>query len=247
MRAFGFVARKTTKQLNGYLEEMLLAYFRELIPGDSWREGRADSFFKIGIGKTPPRKEPEWFSSDKANNCVWLSIKDMGEPGAFSLDSSEYLTWDAIKQKNVRKVPKGSVLLSFKLTIGRVKIAAYDMTTNEAIACFSSDDKRRLAFLYPYLLSYDYSRMGSTSSIATAVNSRMIKAMPIAMPGDHDLDLFYAFSKPIYNQMLCLAKENATLAVFRDTLLPKLMSGEIDVSKVDLTQLKTIDECDIND
>ena len=226
-------------KLNGYLEELLLAQFTALSPNENWTEGRADSYYEIGIGKTPPRKEPEWFSDVKADNHVWLSIKDMGETGTYSLDSSEYLTDAAVNAKNVRRVPAGSVLLSFKLTVGRVKIAGCNMTTNEAIACFASDDKRKLAYAYPYLRSFDYGKLGSTSSIATAVNSKTVKAMPFAMPGDLELSEFYLSTKPIYEQLLATAKESRFLAQLRDVLLPKLMSGEIDVSKVDLTQLNS--------
>ena len=223
-------------KLNGYLEELLLAQFTALSPNENWTEGRADSYYEIGIGKTPPRKEPEWFSDVKADNHVWLSIKDMGEAGTYSLDSSEYLTDAAVNAKNVRRVPAGSVLLSFKLTVGRVKIAGCNMTTNEAIACFASDDKRKLAYAYPYLRSFDYGKLGSTSSIATAVNSKTVKAMPFAMPGDLELSEFYLSTKPIYEQLLATAKESCFLAQLRDVLLPKLMSGEIDVTKVVLTK-----------
>lgn len=226
-------------KLNGYLEELLLAQFTALSPNENWTEGRADSYYEIGIGKTPPRKELEWFSDVKADNHVWLSIKDMGEAGTYSLDSSEYLTDAAVNGKNVRRVPAGSVLLSFKLTVGRVKIAGCNMTTNEAIACFASDDKRKLAYAYPYLRSFDYEKLGSTSSIATAVNSKTVKAMPFAMPDDLELSEFYLSTKPIYEQLLATAKESRFLAQLRDVLLPKLMSGEIDVSKVDLTQLNS--------
>lgn len=226
-------------KLNGYLEELLLAQFTALSPNENWTEGRADSYYEIGIGKTPPRKEPEWFSGVKADNHVWLSIKDMGEAGTYSFDSSEYLTDAAVNAKNVRRVPAGSVLLSFKLTVGRVKIAGCNMTTNEAIACFASDDKRKLAYAYPYLRSFDYGKLGSTSSIATAVNSKTVKAMPFAMPGDLELSEFYLSTKPIYEQLLATAKESRFLAQLRDVLLPKLMSGEIDVSEVDLTQLNS--------
>lgn len=222
-------------KINGYLEELLLARFAALAPNENWTEGRADSYFEIGIGKTPPRKEPDWFSAIKADNHVWLSIKDMGEAGVYALDSSEYLTDDAVNTKNVRKAPAGSVLLSFKLTVGRVKIAGCDMTTNEAIACFASGDKRKLAYAYPFLRSFDYGKLGSTSSIATAINSKTVKAMPFAMPGELELEEFYAATKPIYAQMLAVAKELRCLEQLRDALLPKLMSGEIDVSKVDLS------------
>ena len=227
---------RVNNRINGYLEELLLAQFTALSPNENWTEGRADSYYEIGIGKTPPRKEPEWFSDVKADNHVWLSIKDMGEAGTYSLDSSEYLTDAAVNAKNVRRVPAGSVLLSFKLTVGRVKIAGCNMTTNEAIACFASDDKRKLAYAYPYLRSFDYGKLGSTSSIATAVNSKTVKAMPFAMPGDLELSEFYLSTKPIYEQLLATAKESCFLAQLRDVLLPKLMSGEIDVTKVVLTK-----------
>lgn len=216
-----------------------MVQFAALTPNENWTEGRADSYFEIGIGKTPPRKEPDWFSAIKADNHVWLSIKDMGEAGVYALDSSEYLTDDAVNTKNIRKAPAGSVLLSFKLTVGRVKIAGCGMTTNEAIACFASGDKRKLAYAYPFLRSFDYGKLGSTSSIATAINSKTVKAMPFAMPDDLELEEFYAATKPIYAQMLAVAKESRCLEQLRDALLPKLMSGEIDVSKVDFAKLNS--------
>ena len=219
-------------QLNGYLEEAIRAQFDALEQTSNWRSERASELFEIGIGKTPPRKEPEWFSNNPRGNFVWLSIKDMGEPGAYSFDSSEYLTPQAVVTKNVRRVPKGSVLLSFKLTIGRVKIAAVDMTTNEAIACFASDDPAKLAYLYPFLLSFDYNGLGSTSSIATAVNSKTIKNMTIVMPDSNTLAEFYANTKPLYEAIMNSMLENMSLKALRDALLPKLMSGEIDVTQL---------------
>ena len=226
-------------KLNGYLEDTIKTQFNALKQASNWRLARADELFEIGIGKTPPRKEPEWFADNPTGNVVWLSIKDMGEPGAYSFDSSEYLTPQAVKEKNVRRVPKGSVLLSFKLTVGRVKIAAVDMTTNEAIACFASDDPKRIAYLYPFLLAFDYNKLGSTSSIATAVNSKTIKSMTIAMPDDGTLAAFYTSTKPLYEALMNNMQESMSLKALRDTLLPKLMSGEIDVSKVDLKQINS--------
>ena len=226
-------------QINGYLEELVLAQFKALEQTGDWKCARADELFEIGIGKTPPRKESEWFSSNPVGNFVWLSIKDMGELGAYSFDSSEYLTPQAVKDKKIRRVPKGSVLLSFKLTVGRVKIAAVDMTTNEAIAFFASNNPAKLAYLYPFLLTFDYGRLGSTSSIATAINSKTVKAMTIIMPDDDTLARFYANAKPLYEMIMSNQRENAFLKSLRDALLPKLMSGEIDVSKVDLTQLNS--------
>ena len=76
--------------------------------------------------------------------------------------------------------------------------------------------------------------MGSTSSIATAVNSKIIKAMPFIVPTDDELVDFHSFAAPAFAMIKANQRENARLADFRDSLLPKLMSGEIDVSDIQL-------------
>ena len=148
-----------------------------------WRVCRADEVFEINIGKTPPRKESEWFTESKEDN-VWVSIADMGSCGVFISDSSEYLTDEAIKRFNVLMVEKDSVLLSFKLTVGRVAIADTRLTTNEAIARFLLPQSYYREFLYLYLKQYEYGNLGSTSSIATAVNSKTIKGMKLITPSE---------------------------------------------------------------
>ena len=74
--------------------------------------------------------------------------------------------------------------------------------------------------------------MGSTSSIATAVNSKIIKAMPFVKPEQRELEQFHDFAMPIFNLIKLNQRENRKLSNLRDLLLPKLMSGEIDVEDV---------------
>ena len=174
-----------------------------------WKVGKADDFYKINIGKTPPRKEKEWFSKNESDN-KWISISDMGNCGLFISNSAEKLTNAAIKKFNISLVPVNTILLSFKLTIGRVAISDCDLTTNEAIARFILPDECYLEFSFLMLKLYNYSTLGSTSSIATAVNSKIIKSMKIVMPSQKVLEDFHTITNPL-----------------RDTLLPKLMSGEI--------------------
>lgn len=200
---------------------------------DSRRECRADEYFDISIGKTPPRKEPQWFSENPAD-CVWVSISDMGSCGAFIADSSEYLTRDAVKKFNVKVVPDDTVLLSFKLTVGRIAITDGAMTTNEAIAHFKTDRPEINEYLFCYLKEFNYQTMGSTSSIATAVNSKIIKGMPFVVPTDDELATFHRFSAPVFAIIKNNQRENVRLATLRDILLHKLMSGEIDASAIQL-------------
>ena len=191
-----------------------------------WKVGKADDFYKINIGKTPPRKEKEWFSKNESDN-KWISISDMGNCGLFISNSAEKLTNAAIKKFNISLVPINTILLSFKLTIGRVAISDCDLTTNEAIARFILPDECYLEFSFLMLKLYNYSTLGSTSSIATAVNSKIIKSMKMVMPSLKVLEDFHTITNPLFEKIRFTQKENQRLAALRDTLLPKLMSGEI--------------------
>lgn len=233
-------------KINADLEEMAQAVFKNwfvdfepfrdgkfvdselgMIP-EGWKVGRADDFYQINIGKTPPRKEHKWFSTNPSDK-IWVSIANMGNSGIFISDSSEYLTKEAVDSHNIIMVPRNTILLSFKLTVGRVAIADKELTTNEAIARFILSDDKYMEFLYLYLKKYDYNSLGSTSSIATAVNSKTIKGMQMLQPSDNVIDAFHIQVNPIFEKIRSLAKENSRLSLLRDTLLPRLMSGEIEV------------------
>lgn len=198
-----------------------------MIP-EGWRVSAAMDLYNINIGKTPPRQEPIWFSKNQ-NDVKWISISDLGKSGIFIMDSSEKLTKEAIKKHHIIVVPKNTILLSFKLTIGRVAICNSEMTTNEAIARFYLNDKSEMEYLYMYLKNYKYELLGSTSSIATAVNSKIIKKMCILKPSFEVIKKFHSVVNPLFERIRANIEENARLSTLRDTLLPKLMSGEIKV------------------
>ncbi len=194
---------------------------------EGWIKDRADSFFDITIGKTPPRAEKQWFTSgDKG--IPWLSISDMGEAGTYIFRTNEGLTEDAVKKHNMKVIPEGSVLVSFKLTLGRVSIATVPMCTNEAIAHFYVNDENRV-YTYCYLKDFKYDTLGNTSSISKAVNSKIIKAMPFIMPANDVLKEFTSIVEPILEEIKNKQSACIHLAEARDRLLPKLMSGELEV------------------
>lgn len=227
---------KTNTEINDNLEQQAMALYRQMFVennNDARRECRADEYFDISIGKTPPRKEAQWFSMNPTD-CIWVSISDMGRCGMYIADSSEYLTHESVDKFNIKVVPDNTVLLSFKLTVGRVAITDGAMVTNEAIAHFKTDKPEINEYLYCYLKDFNYQTMGSTSSIATAVNSKIIKAMPFVIPTDAELVSFHSATAPMFEMIKTRQRETTRLAELRDSLLPKLMSGEIDVSAVQL-------------
>ena len=194
---------------------------------EGWEKDRADSFFDITIGKTPPRAEKQWFVSG-GEGIPWVSISDMGNAGAFVFDTAEALTDDAVDKHNIKIIPAGTVLLSFKLTVGRVSIATTNMCTNEAIAHFRVDDTLR-SYTYLYLKSFEYDKLGNTSAISQAVNSKIIKAMPFVLPDKKILMFFSMVASPLLNEIYKKQAQNRLLVEARDRLLPKLMSGEMEV------------------
>lgn len=193
-----------------------------------WERKRADTFFEITIGKTPPRAEKQWFTSgDKG--VPWLSISDMGNAGVYAFYTSEGLTEEAVKKHNMKIVPIGTIFVSFKLTVGRVAIANTDMCTNEAIAHFYIKDDIYRPYTYCYLRNFEYDTLGNTSSISKAVNSKIIKSMPFVMPDRDTISSFSEMVSPILDEINNKQKACLRLIESRDRLLPKLMSGEIEV------------------
>lgn len=219
---------------NNLLEQVLAIYRHHFV--DTTNElrqiCRADEYFDISIGKTPPRKEPQWFSTNP-KDVTWVSISDMGTCGLYISESSEQLTKEAVDRHNVKIVPDNTVLLSFKLTVGRIAITDGEMTTNEAIAHFKTDKKEINEYLYCYLKCFNYQTMGSTSSIATAVNSKIIKGMPFIVPTNEEITEFHSLAAPMFAKIKANQAEIRNLTLLRDALLPKLMSGELGVSDID--------------
>ena len=195
---------------------------------EGWSKDRADNFFKITIGKTPPRAEKQWFV-DGSVGMPWLSISDMANAGVYVFNTSEGLTSDAVQKYNMKVVPAGTVFVSFKLTVGRVAIAIKDMCTNEAIAHFCIENDKLRAYTYCYLSNFEYDTLGNTSSISKAVNSKIIKAMPFVMPNDDTIEKFSNVVDPILNEIKVKQEICNELIEARDRLLPKLMSGEVEV------------------
>ena len=195
---------------------------------EGWSKDRADNFFKITIGKTPPRAEKQWFV-DGSVGMPWLSISDMGNAVVYVFNTSEGLTSDAVQKYKMKVVPAGTVFVSFKLTVGRVAIAIKDMCTNEAIAHFCIENDKLRAYTYCYLSNFEYDTLGNTSSISKAVNSKIIKAMPFVMPNDDTIEKFSNVVDPILNEIKVKQEICNELIEARDHLLPKLMSGEVEV------------------
>jgi len=239
-------------EMNKILEEMAMAIYRqwfvdfgpfkdgEFVNSElgeipkGWGIKEINDITNLSIGRTPPRKEKQWFTIN-SNDYKWISIKDMGSSGPYIVETSEYLTNEAISQFNIPIIPENTVILSFKLTVGRVSITTENMLSNEAIAHLKlkQDFKHFNQYIYLFLKDYNYSSLGSTSSIATAVNSKMIRDIKIIVPNNEALMQFNELIKPLFDLIKSNIFETKTVKKTRDYLLPKLISGEIRVKEAE--------------
>ena len=218
---------------NKTLEDLAQTFFRKYFIEEAqphWQEKPLGKLMDIAIGRTPPRKEFHWFSKNP-KDWKWLSIKDMKNKGAYIFDTSEYLTTEAVKKFNIPIIPENTVILSFKMTLGRVNITTREILSNEAIAHFkfTNETPFSVEYLYLFLKQFNFNSLGSTSSIVTAINSSIIKSISILIPDHRTVDKFSKISKPLFNKIFHNQSQILNLKKTRDTLLPKLMNSTVKI------------------
>ena len=198
----------------------MVQIYRDFIENCELTKVAMQDIFSIGIGKTPPRKESKWFSQNDTD-ITWLSISDMGKCNVYAYHSNETLTQEAVSKFNIPIIPPNTVLLSFKLTVGKLAITEREMTTNEAIAHFITPNEIYTEYLYCYLKDFNYDSLGNTSSIATAVNSKTIKNMSFLMPYKEELQRFHDTTKDYFAKINALIKEDRKLNELKQLYLKK--------------------------
>ena len=125
---------------------------------EDWKYCTFADTYPIIMGKTPARADNLLWDKKKVSHNLWVSISDISNnEGGYIYDTEEYVS-DLATHK-MRKVLKGSLLMSFKLTIGKMAFAGDDLYTNEAIIAIPEKRKYNLRFLYYYLSGYEWSTL----------------------------------------------------------------------------------------
>ena len=114
-------------------DELVKSQFIEMFDNGDFEQKTISELFTLQMGKTPERKELKYWDS---NDYRWISIADLGSYGKYTADTSEYISQTAVEKSGIKIVPKNTVIMSFKLTIGRTAITSEDVYTNEAIMAF---------------------------------------------------------------------------------------------------------------
>lgn len=156
----------------------------ELQIPSGWHKQTLGRIASIRIGKTPPRDHDDFWDVHKQSQNVWLSIRDM--TNRYLSDSAEYITDKAIREFNIPAVEMGTILLSFKLTIGKVAIAQRELRTNEAIAAIKILDSDQTDNDF---LSYGLSHWNLLQNVDQAIkgatlNKKKLREIEFTLPID---------------------------------------------------------------
>lgn len=148
-----------------------------------WIEDDLGSLASIAIGGTPARDNSRYWAEKDQRGHPWVSIADLGPRNVFS--TKEQITDLGVRNSNVKRVPLGTLLMSFKLTIGRAGIAGRDLYTNEAIAAFIPEDGRIDArYLYYVLPQVARSAITDAAIKGVTLNKQKLRDLRIRFPSD---------------------------------------------------------------
>lgn len=199
------------------------------MPND-WFAGNIEDLAQdIVCGKTPSTKNTDYYGSD----IPFITIPDMhGE--VYNVATERYLsTLGAISQTK-KFLPKNSVCVSCIGTAGLVTLVSEKSQTNQQINSIIPKDGVSPYYIYLLMrtLKGTINKFGQSGSTIVNLNKTQFSKIQVIIPSISLMSKFDEIVYPMFEKILQNQKEILRLSSLRDTLLPKLMSGEIDVSKI---------------
>lgn len=196
---------------------------------NSWLHGKLGDYANIKRGGSP-RPIQEYLSD---SGLRWLKISDVtGLQTPFIIDIKDHIIEEGLKKTVFLKA--GSLVLSNSATPGIPKILDVDSCIHDGWLYFP-ESKFSNEYLYLY---FKYIRQQlvnlSNGSVFNNLKTDILKGYPTILPDEETLQRFDGIIKPMFLQMQNLTRESHDLMDLRDTILPRLMSGELDVSGIQL-------------
>ena len=211
----------------------MLARYDHLFGANYAYDGTIADIGDIIGGATPSKKKPEYYCAD---GIGWITPRDLSNTTdkfiAHGADDISQLGYDSC---SVRMLPAGTVLFSSRAPIGYIAIATDNVTTNQGFKSVVPHEEIGTAFVYCFL-KRNKDRIADAGSGTTfpEVSSKTMAGIELSVPDSELCAEFSEWAKPLLEQQCYLEEENRRLGELRDTLLPKLMSGEVDVRGIEL-------------
>lgn len=223
-------------RINKNLEQQAQAYFDELFvvnADPNWSECTLSDIGSVVAGGTPSKSKPEYYADQ---GIAWITPKDLSvNKSKFISHGENDISELGFSKSSAAKMPAGTILFSSRAPIGYIAIAQNEVTTNQGFKSVIPNENISTAYMYFLLKNLLPTIEGMASgSTFKEISGAAMKSVPTVMPDADTIQLFSSFCEPVFKEQEILEAENQRFSALRDSLLPKLMSGEIDVSDIEL-------------
>ncbi len=212
--------------INENLEQQAQALFKKLI-ADIQERVPFTSVIQVLGGGTPKTGKQEYWNGE----IPFFTPKDVGTP--YVLTTEKNINPLGLDNCNSRLYPVNTVFLTARGTVGKVSLAGVPMSMNQSCYALAGKDGLHQIIVYHYVLeTVKALKHKASGAVFDAIITRDFDTESVPALSSEQIDSFIAVAEPIYSDILNRTIENQHLAALRDTLLPKLMNGEFDVSAV---------------
>lgn len=195
---------------------------------EGWEVGNFENIGIIASGGTPSKSNEEYYTK---NGIPWITPKDLSlNKNKFITKGSLDITEKGLAKSSTKLLPKGTVLFSSRAPIGYLAIAEVNVTTNQGFKSIIPNNSENTEFIYQLLKEITpHIESIAGGSTFKEISSQGMKNINIAIPSDLILKKYFEITESFNKKIQNLEKEIQSLTEIRDTLLPKLMSEEIEV------------------
>ena len=193
---------------------------------------------KCELGGTPSRVKPEYWNG----NIAWINS---GEVNNFRIiKASEYITEIGLKHSATKLLPRKTTVIAITgATLGQISLLEIDSCTNQSVVGILENETLPYEFIYPYICHNIKELLShQTGGAQQHINKQNVEQIALSLPKATLIKDYKNIVAPIFELIAKNCFESERLAAIRDALLPKLMSGEIDVSNVDISALTSTDK-----
>ena len=214
-------------KINDNLQQQAAALFSSLYDRSN-TEVRFTDLIQILGGGTPKTGENTYWNG----KIAFFTPKDVGTP--YTLITEKTISKEGLSHCNSRLYPVNTVFVTARGTVGKVGMSGVPMAMNQSCYALVGKETHQLLVYFYTLKAVDRLKHKASGAVFDAITTRDFESEQIMKLSDDDAKAFLCVAKPMFQEVLNNNIENLRLSTLRDSLLPKLMSGEIDVSAVQL-------------
>ncbi|MGI6224547.1 MAG: restriction endonuclease subunit S [Prevotella sp.] len=215
------------QKINDNLQQQAAALFANFYDQAETEVGFTEMIQILG-GGTPKTGESSYWNGD----IPFFTPKDVGFP--YTLTTEKTITEEGLAHCNSRLYPINTVFVTARGTVGKVGLPGVPMAMNQSCYALVGKDTHQLLVYFYTLKAVDRLKHKASGAVFDAITTRDFEAENIMKLSDDDTKAFLDVAEPIYQAVLNNSIENLRLSELRDSLLPKLMNGEIDVTDIRL-------------